>query len=135
MYKQRVRKWFSRWSMGKIQASDSLLRYLQADDLDDLLEHARDLRTLNPIDAQVVRDVIRAWRDEQAVANLLFHPAFLPPERKFAALLRGLSDDQHPYLRLAAVLGLQSEDASTAETADVKVIRARLIEIIEADSL
>ncbi len=126
-------KWLSRRASPESKASDALARFLAAGDLDDLLRIASELPALDVNDATVVGEVISEWRAHQAVANLLFHPTAIPVEVRTAALLRGLGEDARPYLKLAAIVGLQSTQPSAIAPDDVTLVRERLLQIIAAD--
>jgi hypothetical protein len=117
----------------KDKASDSLARFLEADDLDDLQKIRSELPELDQNDASVVRDVIQAWREPQAIANLLFNPGVIPPDIRVATVLRGLNEYDRRYLKLAAVVGLQSIQPSAIAPSDVAIIRDRLLQIIEVE--
>jgi hypothetical protein len=113
--------------------SDSLARFLTADDLDDLMRIASDLPELNANDLAVVRAVIHDWQPQQAVANLLFHARLIPADIRVASMLRGLTERDRPYLKLASTAGLQSMERSDIAPTDAAAIQDRLLELIEAD--
>jgi hypothetical protein len=124
--------WVSRRAR-KGTPSDTLARFLAAEDLDDVMKIASELPELSPSDVAVVREVLHDWQPQQAVANLLFHSRLIPPDIRVATILRGLTERDRPYLKLASTAGLQSMECSDIAPSDAAVIRDRLLELIEGD--
>lgn len=83
--------------------SPALQAVLAAVDLDVLADRVESLGAPDDTDASVVRHVVAQWSDQQALANLLLHPAVLPHDVRVPALLRGLMTGG--YLTLAAAVG------------------------------
>lgn len=111
-----------------------LAEFLRADDLDDLLRVAMELRELSDDDARAIRVILDSWSDPQAVANLLIHPRFIPADIRVASLLKGLDEQDESYFQLAATVGLQSVDPTELTPVEVTTFRNRLLEIITADN-
>lgn len=125
-------RWLSRSARERIP-TDSLARFLAAEDLDDLMRIASELPELSANDVAVVREVLHDWQPQQAVANLLFHSRLIPPDIRVATILRGLTERDRPYLKLASTAGLQLMERSDIAPSDAAVIRDRLLELIEGD--
>ena len=125
--------WLSRRGPQTSGVSAALKRFVAADDLDDLLKAASELRGLGPDDAAVVRRIVENWRPQQAVANLLFHACLIPADVRVAAILRAMNDCDQPYLKLAATVGLASVEPREVAPGDAAIIRGLLLELIEAD--
>jgi hypothetical protein len=117
------------------RASETLARFLAAQDLDDLLHIALELPPLDQNDQAVVQVILQDWRPAQAVANLLFHVDKIPEDLRGAAVLRGLNDQSQPYFQLAATAGLQSLEPAALHSAEAATIRKRLLQILQTDSL
>jgi HEAT repeat protein len=116
-----------------LQPSPQLARFLATEDLDDLLDALDDLGPLSGDDEQVVRSLLSSWRDEQAISNLLVHPAVIPAKNRIAALTRGLDEREQPYYVLAAAVGVQGLDPSMLSDTDRAALRDRLLKIIQLD--
>lgn len=111
--------------------SPHFARFLATEDLDDLLDARSDLGPVTPDDEQVARTIMREWRNEQAVSNLLMHPGFIPDDIRMRSLIRGLDEREEAYYILAAVVGVQSIRVSGEERL---ALRDRLLNIVEIDS-
>ena len=85
-------------------------------------------------DAEAIARVLDEWADEQAVANLLMHPALIGPEQRVDALRRGLAEHGRPYLALAATVGLQRLDSDEMDEADRAAFAERLMGIMARES-
>ena len=83
---------------------DALLR---AQDLDVLGEVRHQLHSLTESETARLRRVITAWKDRQAIANLLFHPEVIPEDLRFGTLARALRSTDVPYFQLAATVAMQ----------------------------
>ena len=68
-------------------------------------------------DAAAIGRTLREWADVQAVANLLMHPDLIGEELRVPSLRRGLAEQGHPYLALAAAVGLQRVELDPDERA------------------
>lgn len=79
-----------------------LERVLAATDLDDLMIAAGALPPR--VDDARVTEVIEAWTEVQAVANLVMYPFVIPASHRVPAVLRGLRSEG--YLRIAASVGV-----------------------------
>lgn len=115
------------------QPSAPLVRFLATEDLDDLLEARDDLGALSDDDLQVVRAVLAAWRDEQAVSNLLIHPELIPRDLRIATLTRGMNQREQVYYILAAVVGVGSLEGAELSAAEREALRDSLLELIGLD--
>ena len=82
-------------------SADPLDRLLTATDLDELMAA---VDAVPPTEDVRVADVVDAWTDVQAVANLLMVPFVIPASHRVPAVLRGLRSDG--YLRIAASVGV-----------------------------
>lgn len=94
-----------------------LRRFLAATDLDELgaLREQLEGRLLDTDDLLEIIAVITDWEDVQALANLLMYPEVIAPAERHEALQRGLDDAAHPYLRLAAAVGLGDLDLAEVD--------------------
>ena len=104
--------------------------FLQADDLDTLLQLSKAVATLDQADSDKVASIVQQWADTQAIANLLMYPEFIPPDIRFTALRKGLQSPTTSYLVVAAAVGLQ-HIADQLTGAEQRVIIERLIDIIQ----
>ena len=107
----------------------ALERLLTASD-PDLLAVARDaLDGLDEDDDARIREVLTAWDDVPAVANLLMYPEVVAEQERMPALLRALRDDAQPYLGLAASVGLQrlAEDPMEDDPEDDEELRDEVV--------
>jgi hypothetical protein len=86
----------------------SLKKFLACDDLDDLLSIKVNLRQLVEDDQKLIRDILVSWSDQQAVANLLFHPDVIPETVRCKYILKALRETRVEYYALAAIVGLQT---------------------------
>lgn len=109
-------------------------RIIGAADLDDLHRAVRALDRLDEADVAGLRVVLAAWRDAQAIANLLMYPKLLPPELRAVALLRGLGGDP-PYFALAAAVGLAALDAGGFTGEERLALRDRLLLALRGEPL
>jgi hypothetical protein len=124
---------FSADDSGKLSAvkmSAELRTFLSAKDLDDVLGARSEIKKLSPADEQVVRSVLREWRDAQAVSNLLNHASLIPEDVREKYLLQGLAEVKLPYYALAAVLGVGELDADKLTPAQRKQYTAALRNIL-----
>jgi hypothetical protein len=107
---------------------DDLAAFLAAEDLDELLAAREAITSISKDDAMALHDLVAAWSDEQAVANLLMYPELIPPVDRAAALAEGLSGARGEYAVLAAAVGLSSwivgED-------DAPAVAERLLALVE----
>jgi len=90
--------------------SVTLASFLATEDLDDLLRAAMELDPPSDHELAVVRSTLHEWRNEQAVANLLFYPHFIPADLRLETVIHGLDEQRQRYYVLAAVVGLQDLD-------------------------
>lgn len=102
-------------------------------DLDELADAAAELPAEpSSQDAASVQAVLRAWSPVQAVANLLMYPQLIDPGSRGPNLSRGLTDE-HPYLRLAAAVGVGQLWGKQRREVDRPGILAALLELIQRD--
>lgn len=107
--------------------SQELKTFLEAEDLDDLLEARSKLRQLDEKDIKKIRLTLKSWNIPQAVSNLLFHPFLIPDDIRAKCLLKGLNDRKNPYYILASVVGLQGIDSTGFSEKERKEIKESLI--------
>ena len=89
--------------------------FLEASELDRLVELKEELQSPAEEDQQVIIQLLHNGTECQSIANLLMHPQLIPKMERCQAFLRGLRETEHIYLVLAAFVGLQdllSEDFS-----------------------
>ena len=110
--------------------SPELKTFLEAEDLDNLLEARSKLRQLDEKDTKKIRFVLQKWKRPQAVSNQLFHPFLIPEEIRASCLLKGLREKKNPYYILASVVGLQGIDSTGFSKEQRKAIKECLISIL-----
>lgn len=93
--------------------SPELWALLVAEDLDELLRARRNIESIDTEDTEVLREVIVHWENPQAVSNLLFHPDLIPEDLRLDALVKGLTEHQVVYYRLAAAVGFDKIDPAS----------------------
>lgn len=108
---------------------------LSATDLDELLSAARALGEQSDEDHAVVQTVLSEDSDEQAIANVLFHPYLLPRRSRLTALTAALAADARPYRTLAAVVGLQGVDFSANTDGRAEVVQLLLDVLARTDDV
>lgn len=106
-------------------------RVLHSTDLDELADAVADLDAV-PDRTGRVAAVVADWADEQAVANLLLHPAVIPPEQRTDALLRGLRGNG--YLRLAATVGVGHLSAGDLTEGVRRELVDALLDVVASDA-
>lgn len=111
--------------------SPELKAFLEAEDLDDLLEARSNLRQLDEKDIKKIRSTLKKWNSPQAVSNLLFHPFLIPEDIRASYLLKGLKDKKNPYYILASVVGLQGIDSTGFSKEQRKAIKECLISALK----
>lgn len=84
----------------------ALQRFLACDELDALAQQRQTLAELDADDTSAVLEVLYEWNEPLAVANVLMYPQLIEAAQRVRYLLAGLRDD-HSYLQLAAIVGLQ----------------------------
>jgi hypothetical protein len=97
--------------------------FLKAEDLDDLLKLRGQIRELTDEEEKTALVVLESWSDQQAVANLLFHPSLIPSARREHFILKALGDLDNPYFVLAAVVNagcLAGEKTSAKTCSEIK---------------
>jgi len=107
--------------------SQELKDFLEAEDLDDLLEARSKIRQLDEKDIKKIRSVLQRWNNPQAVSNLLFHPHIIPEDMRATCLIKGLREKKNPYYILASVVGLQGIDPTGFSKEQRKAIKECLI--------
>lgn len=112
----------------------TIAAFLAADELDLLADVRAGLGSPTASEQAEVQTVVEAWTDIQAVANVLFYPEVLPPEKRLAALRRGLSDQGHRYLRLAAATGAGSLDLGSLGDDDRLMLLRDLRGLLASDT-
>ncbi len=110
-----------------------LEKFLTMQDLDDIFVARRSLKPLDSTDIDTVIAILSQWNTPQAIANLLFYPNTIPATVRSQSILKGLHENDCIYYRLAAIVGLQSLNASDFTAIEVEQIRDRLISLIASD--
>jgi HEAT repeat protein len=110
-----------------------LREFLHAGDLDELRGAYDELEPLSADDQVMVAQILAAWTDVQAVANLLMYPMLLDGQTRGDWLLRGLSDPE-PYLRLAAAVGVGQVLASAWSEDEVALLVPALVQLVADDN-
>ena len=110
-----------------------LIRYLRVTDYEALELVYAEIKSPDHSELQFIEHIISEWKEEQAIANLLFYPELIPEPLRFDAILRALESDDAPYYVLAAVVGLQTIDHNDWTSAQRKAIGERLISITSQD--
>jgi hypothetical protein len=102
--------------------------FLESNELDDLLKLRSKITKLDSQEEKVALRILEAWSDQQAVANLLFHPSLIPASSRERFIFRGLEESYNEYFILASVVGCVG--LSGAETSDeIRLkIKQRLID-------
>lgn len=111
--------------------SPELKTFLEAEDLDNLLEARSKLRQLDEKDTKKIRFVLQKWKNPQAVSNLLFHPFLIPEEIRASCLLKGLREKKNQYYILASVVGLQGIDSTGFSKEQRKAIKECLVSTLK----
>jgi hypothetical protein len=93
--------------MAVSETSPELERFLTATDLDDLQEARGEIKVISREAAAALTELVTAWDDEQALANLLMYPEVIPAPQRVFALLRALMTAPTHYLLLASLVGLR----------------------------
>jgi hypothetical protein len=106
----------------------SVAEFLSASDLNELAEQFQSLDPSAAYDPQV-RQVLDAWSDVQALANLLMYPETIPDDEQVEALLQGLRDS-NSYLRLAAAVGVGQLDPELIIDEDRDALAPALLAVI-----
>lgn len=105
--------------------------FLAANDLDDVLAAVKRIEFLSAQDETRILGLLSSWDTPQAIANLLMYPKLIPPDHRLDALSRGLQDDGYPYLKLAAVVGLQSVESLDITESQRLAVLHMLVSLIE----
>ncbi|WP_410509862.1 hypothetical protein RSJ42_06955 [Methanosarcina hadiensis] len=111
--------------------SPELKTFLEAEDLDDLMEARSKLWQLDEKDIKKIRFILQKWNSPQAVSNLLFHPFLIPEDLRASCLLRGLREKKEPYYILASIVGLQGVDPTVFPKEQRKTIKEYLISVLK----
>ena len=119
---------------GPAEGTVAITAFLATQDLDDLLRITSRLGSLSDADASLIRSTLVEWRNDQGVANLLFHPHLIPADTRLKSILRGLDERDQRYYVLAAAVGLQSVEPATLTPDGVASIRERLLRIVASDN-
>ena len=88
------------------EASDWLATFLAEHELDDLgTRHVAG--DLTPAQEARVREIVASGRPRQGLFNLLMWPQLIPPDIRLDAVRGAVRQTHDPYLRIAAVVGLE----------------------------
>jgi hypothetical protein len=123
---KRPRGGSDRATMGPVRPA--LERFLTASDLAELRAARVAISSIDGDEARALHAIVAAWRDEQAVANLLMYPELLPEDDRTPALAEGLSGVHGDYPVLAAAVGLA---AWVAGDEDAPAIAERLLALVD----
>ena len=116
--------------MGGVSVSE----LLGASDLDELRQIADETAEgMTREDEAFLTQVLAAWTDVQAVANVLMYPMLIPAGARRDWLLRGLSADES-YLRLAAAVGVGQLLSSQWSEDDVAMLVPALLHLVSRDN-
>jgi len=80
--------------------------FLKAADLDDLESCRVNLTELDSGDTVELIEILRAWLDKQAIANILMYPELIPGNMRLPCIQKALSERNFTYFVLAAVVGI-----------------------------
>ena len=105
--------------------------FLKITDL-EILEHTyKNLAPLGRQDVELINRTLASWHNQQAIANLLFHPALISEKIRQDVILKALDESEMPYLVLAAVVGLESLDVRRVDQGWRTQVYRRLIQIMQ----
>lgn len=111
--------------------SPELKTFLEAEDLDSLMEARSKLRLLDEKDTKRIRSMLQRWNSPQAVSNLLFYPSLIPDDIRISCLLKGLREKKNSYYILASVVGLQGIDSTGFSKEQRKAIKECLVSALK----
>ncbi|WP_028644421.1 hypothetical protein [Nocardioides sp. URHA0020] len=111
--------------------TDPLAVFLACSDLDDLTAAYDALPDSPDVSSRAV-DVVQAWTDVQAVANLLLHASVLPPDVRSQAVLRGLREPG--YLQVAAAVGAGQLDPAHLDDGVRRTVLDALLDVVASDA-
>ena len=95
------------FAVGPIDSRDDWFEaFLAQDELDDLRTR-HDWRELTPEQTARVRAIVASGQPRQALFNLLLWPQLLPPDVGGRTIVDAIRQDREPYMRVAAIVGLQ----------------------------
>lgn len=106
-----------------------LIRYLRVTDYDALESVFSEISLSDHAEVRFIEQVLKDWKEEQAIANLLFYPALIPESIRFDVIMKALASDDAPYYVLAAVVGLQTLKSDEWSSQQRNQIGERLISI------
>ncbi len=110
-----------------------LVRFLRVSDYDALELVFVELAESDHTEVRFIEKILDKWKEEQAIANLLFYPVLIPESIRFDTIIKALTCDDAPYYVLAAVVGLQTLKASQWTEEQRNRIGERLISITAQD--
>lgn len=110
-----------------MRISPDLKAFLEAEDLDRLMEIRSKLRQLNRKDVKKIRSILQKWNSPQAVSNLLLCPFLIPEDLRGSCLLKGLREKKNSYYVLASTVGLQGIDPTSFSEDERNEIKESLI--------
>lgn len=110
-----------------MRISPDLKAFLEAEDLDGLMEIRSKLRQLNRKDVKKIRSILQKWNSPQAVSNLLLYPFLIPEDIRGSCLLKGLREKKNSYYVLASIVGLQGIDPTSFSEDERNEIKESLI--------
>ncbi len=112
----------------------SIRKFLQIKDLEVLDDVYKKLGKLAQEDIAYVNKILSQWDDQQALANLLFYPDLITVNLREEVILRALTDENMPYVMLAAVVGLETLGAKGLSADWKETMVDRLVELIRSNS-
>jgi len=110
-----------------------LIRFLRVSDYDALELVFVEISESDHSEIRFIEQILNDWKEEQAIANLLFYPSLIPESIRFDIITKALSCDDAPYYVLAAVVGLQSLKTNQWTEEQRNQIGQRLISITAQD--
>ena len=99
--------------------------FLAESELDDLRTR-KSAADLTPHEVGRVREIVATGQPRQARFNLLLNPRLLPDDVRLGVLRASLTDSD-PYMRIAAVVGLQDPAAAVIPPREWPAVRDALI--------
>jgi tetratricopeptide (TPR) repeat protein len=114
--------------------SPELKAFLAAEDLDDVGDARASIKSVAAADKAAIRGILKEWKNQQAVANLLIHADLIPEEDRLATLFRGLAERRVDYYVVAAIIGLGEINRDKLSAEDRTRLRNTLLTILRETS-
>ena len=123
----RILKWFKKER--EFRPSKDLNKFLKAKDFDNLLRLNSTIKDEN--DTQIIKKILKDWKEKQAISNLLFHPRIIPDDIRKETIIRDLNEQKITYFNLAAIVGLQDFERLTDIEDEINNIKDKLFQFIK----